>query len=122
MRLPDFGWSGIAVSHDGARVIYAHTDRRDANIGGLAVARYERKPPRLAGSQRVLTTKDTKDTKQKYCTTINAESAEFAELTSVLCVQRVLRSTSWSTRQEGATYSSRNAVIGSIRVARSAGR
>ena len=38
-RLPDFGWSGIALSRDGTRVIYAHTDRRDANIGGLAVAR-----------------------------------------------------------------------------------
>ncbi len=38
-RLPDFAWAGIAVSRDGARVVYAHTDRRDANIGGLAVAR-----------------------------------------------------------------------------------
>ena len=38
-RLPDFAWSGIAVSPDGTRVIYAHADRRDANIGGLMVAR-----------------------------------------------------------------------------------
>jgi Tol biopolymer transport system component len=38
-RLPEFAWSGIAVSRDGARVIYARADRRDANIGGLLVAR-----------------------------------------------------------------------------------
>jgi len=38
-RLPDYAWSGIAVSPDGTRVIYAHADRRDANIGGLMVAR-----------------------------------------------------------------------------------
>jgi Tol biopolymer transport system component/DNA-binding winged helix-turn-helix (wHTH) protein len=38
-RLPEFAWSGIAVSTDGARVIYARADRRDANIGGLLVAR-----------------------------------------------------------------------------------
>ena len=38
-RLPEFAWSGIAVSRDGARVIYARADRRDANIGGLMVAR-----------------------------------------------------------------------------------
>ena len=38
-RLPDCAWSGIAVSRDGARLIYAHADRRDANIGGLLVAR-----------------------------------------------------------------------------------
>ena len=38
-RLPDWAWSGIAVTRDGARVIYARADRRDANIGGLIVAR-----------------------------------------------------------------------------------
>jgi Tol biopolymer transport system component/DNA-binding winged helix-turn-helix (wHTH) protein len=38
-RLPEWAWSGIAVTRDGARVIYAHADRRDANIGELLVAR-----------------------------------------------------------------------------------
>ena len=38
-RLPEYAWSGIAVSRDGARVIYARADRRDANIGGLLIAR-----------------------------------------------------------------------------------
>jgi Tol biopolymer transport system component/DNA-binding winged helix-turn-helix (wHTH) protein len=38
-RLPEFAWSGIAVSRDGTRVIYARYDRRDANIGGLLLAR-----------------------------------------------------------------------------------
>jgi Tol biopolymer transport system component/DNA-binding winged helix-turn-helix (wHTH) protein len=31
-RLPEFAWNGIAVSADGTRVLYAHTDRREANI------------------------------------------------------------------------------------------
>jgi Tol biopolymer transport system component/DNA-binding winged helix-turn-helix (wHTH) protein len=34
-RLADFAWSGVAMSRDGARAIWAHADRRDANIGGL---------------------------------------------------------------------------------------
>lgn len=34
-RLPEFAWSGIALSGDGSRVIYAHADRRTSNIGGL---------------------------------------------------------------------------------------
>jgi Tol biopolymer transport system component/DNA-binding winged helix-turn-helix (wHTH) protein len=34
-RLPDMAWPGIAVSRDGARVIYARADRRSSNIGGL---------------------------------------------------------------------------------------
>ena len=34
-RLPAFAWSGVAVSRDGARVLYARADRRDANIVGL---------------------------------------------------------------------------------------
>ena len=38
-RLAEYAWSGIAVSRDGARVIYARADRRDANIGGLLIAR-----------------------------------------------------------------------------------
>jgi hypothetical protein len=38
-RLADFAWSGVAVSRDGARAIWAHADRRDANIGGLMVDR-----------------------------------------------------------------------------------
>jgi Tol biopolymer transport system component/DNA-binding winged helix-turn-helix (wHTH) protein len=38
-RLPEFAWNGIAVSRDGARVIYARYDRRDANIGGIMSAR-----------------------------------------------------------------------------------
>jgi hypothetical protein len=37
--LPEYAWSGIAVSRDGTRVIYARADRRDANIGGLLIAR-----------------------------------------------------------------------------------
>ena len=36
-RLPEFAWTGIAVSRDGSRVIYAHADRRAANIGSLKV-------------------------------------------------------------------------------------
>ncbi len=38
-RLPEFAWNGIAVSRDGARVLYARYDRRDANIGGVMLAR-----------------------------------------------------------------------------------
>jgi len=38
-RLPEFAWSGIAVSRDGARVIFAHADRHTSNIGSLAVVR-----------------------------------------------------------------------------------
>ena len=38
-RLPEFAWNGIAVSRDGVRVLYARYDRRDANIGGVMVAR-----------------------------------------------------------------------------------
>jgi Tol biopolymer transport system component/DNA-binding winged helix-turn-helix (wHTH) protein len=34
-RLPSMAWPGVAVSRDGSRVIYAHADRRAANIGGL---------------------------------------------------------------------------------------
>jgi hypothetical protein len=34
-RLPEFAWTGIAVSRDGSRVIYAHADRRASNIGSL---------------------------------------------------------------------------------------
>jgi Tol biopolymer transport system component len=34
-RLPDFAWNGLSVSRDGARVLYAHADRRDSNIVGL---------------------------------------------------------------------------------------
>jgi Tol biopolymer transport system component/DNA-binding winged helix-turn-helix (wHTH) protein len=34
-RLPEFAWSGVAVSRDGARVLYAHADRREANIVGM---------------------------------------------------------------------------------------
>ncbi len=34
-RLAEHAWSGVAVSRDGARVIYAHADRREANIGGI---------------------------------------------------------------------------------------
>ena len=32
-RLPEFAWSGITLSRDGSRVIFAHADRRAANIG-----------------------------------------------------------------------------------------
>src|SRR5262245_8789827 len=38
-RLPEFAWSGIAVSRDGSRVIYAHADRRSSNIGSLSIQR-----------------------------------------------------------------------------------
>jgi Tol biopolymer transport system component/DNA-binding winged helix-turn-helix (wHTH) protein len=38
-RLPEFAWNGVAVSRDGARVLYARYDRRDANIGGILLAR-----------------------------------------------------------------------------------
>jgi Tol biopolymer transport system component/DNA-binding winged helix-turn-helix (wHTH) protein len=34
-RLPDFAWSGIAVTRDASRVIYAHADRRASNIGSV---------------------------------------------------------------------------------------
>ena len=34
-RLPGFAWSGITVSPDATRVLYARADRRDANIVGL---------------------------------------------------------------------------------------
>ncbi len=34
-RLPDFAWSGLAVSRDGARVLYAHADHRESNIVGM---------------------------------------------------------------------------------------
>lgn len=35
-RLPDYSWSGIALSRDGSRIVYAHGDRRASNIGALA--------------------------------------------------------------------------------------
>lgn len=38
-RLPEYAWSGIAVSSDGATVIYAHGDRRASNIGSLVSTR-----------------------------------------------------------------------------------
>jgi Tol biopolymer transport system component len=38
-RLSDYAWSGIALSRDAARVVYAHADRRASNIGGLLVER-----------------------------------------------------------------------------------
>jgi Tol biopolymer transport system component/DNA-binding winged helix-turn-helix (wHTH) protein len=38
-RLPELAWNGVAVSRDGARVLYARYDRRDANIGGVLLAR-----------------------------------------------------------------------------------
>jgi Tol biopolymer transport system component/DNA-binding winged helix-turn-helix (wHTH) protein len=38
-RLPEFAWSGIAMSRDGSRVIYAHADRRNSNIGSLSIQR-----------------------------------------------------------------------------------
>jgi hypothetical protein len=38
-RLPEFAWSGITLSRDGSRVIFAHADRRASNIGSLAIAR-----------------------------------------------------------------------------------
>jgi len=38
-RLPAYAWTGIAVSRDGSQVIYAHADRRAANIGALVVQR-----------------------------------------------------------------------------------
>jgi Tol biopolymer transport system component len=38
-RLPAFAWDGVAVSSDGSRVIYAHTDRRASNIGSLIASR-----------------------------------------------------------------------------------
>ena len=34
-RLPDFAWDGISVSRDATHVLYAHTDRREANIVAL---------------------------------------------------------------------------------------
>jgi Tol biopolymer transport system component len=38
-RLPEYAWSGVAVSSDGATVIYAHADRRASNIGSVVPAR-----------------------------------------------------------------------------------
>jgi hypothetical protein len=38
-RLPEYAWSGIAVTRDAARVIYAHADRRSSNIGALQIQR-----------------------------------------------------------------------------------
>jgi hypothetical protein len=38
-RLPEYAWPGIALSRDAARVIYAHADRRTANIGALDMRR-----------------------------------------------------------------------------------
>jgi len=38
-RLPEFAWSGVTVSADGRRVIYAHADRREANVGGIVPVR-----------------------------------------------------------------------------------
>ncbi len=38
-RLPDFAWTGIAVTPDGGRIIYAHADRRASNIGAVQAAR-----------------------------------------------------------------------------------
>lgn len=35
VRVPDFAWSGLAVSNDGARVLYAHADHRESNIMGV---------------------------------------------------------------------------------------
>ena len=34
-RLADYAWPGITLTRDGARLLYAHADRRTANIGGL---------------------------------------------------------------------------------------
>jgi Tol biopolymer transport system component/DNA-binding winged helix-turn-helix (wHTH) protein len=34
-RLPDFAWSGVGVSRDGARVLYARADHRESNIVGV---------------------------------------------------------------------------------------
>jgi len=38
-RLPEYAWTGLALSRDGSRVVYAHADRRAANIGSLVLAR-----------------------------------------------------------------------------------
>lgn len=38
-RLAEHAWSGVAVSRDGASVIYAHADRREANVGGITPGR-----------------------------------------------------------------------------------
>jgi Tol biopolymer transport system component len=35
-RLVEFAWNGIAISADGSRVLYAHADRREANIVEIA--------------------------------------------------------------------------------------
>jgi TolB protein len=34
-RLAEYAWTGIALSRDATRVIYAHADRRASNIGGM---------------------------------------------------------------------------------------
>jgi Tol biopolymer transport system component/DNA-binding winged helix-turn-helix (wHTH) protein len=36
IRLPDLAWPGVALPRSGTRVVYAHADRRSANIGGLS--------------------------------------------------------------------------------------
>ncbi|HEY7292163.1 MAG TPA: winged helix-turn-helix domain-containing protein [Vicinamibacterales bacterium] len=38
-RMKDYAWTGIALTPDASRVIFAHADRRAANIGGLSVSR-----------------------------------------------------------------------------------
>jgi Tol biopolymer transport system component/DNA-binding winged helix-turn-helix (wHTH) protein len=38
-RLPEYAWTGIALTRDAARVIYAHADRRSSNIGALQIQR-----------------------------------------------------------------------------------
>jgi WD40 repeat protein len=38
-RLPDYAWPGVTITRDGTRIIYAHADRRTANIGGLQIGR-----------------------------------------------------------------------------------
>jgi len=38
-RLPEYAWSGIALTRDASRVIFAHGDRRASNIGALVVER-----------------------------------------------------------------------------------
>jgi Tol biopolymer transport system component/DNA-binding winged helix-turn-helix (wHTH) protein len=36
-RLPEYAWSGVAVTRDATRVIYAHADRRSSNIGAVQI-------------------------------------------------------------------------------------
>jgi hypothetical protein len=34
-RLAEYAWPGITLTRDGGRLLYAHADRRTANIGGI---------------------------------------------------------------------------------------